>query len=131
MLTNSKDCSNDEKFGANPVNIVWNVVRGDTAIFGVDFTEADEVTPIDISAWTFIATAYNPQTKVSNQLTITKSTGYVEIKATPTITSTWGVGPGSKVAELRFDLQATTPTAIWTPIIGTISVIGDITGANL
>jgi hypothetical protein len=48
------------------------------------------------------------------------------------ITQRWGTGYKSIVAELSFDLSVqignnlANPT-IWTPVIGTISVLGDVT----
>jgi hypothetical protein len=46
------------------------------------------------------------------------------------ITKYWGTGFKSVVTELTFDLQVTIDgETIWTPLIGTISVIGDITGS--
>jgi hypothetical protein len=36
------------------------------------------------------------------------------------------------VAELTFDLQVVIENeTVWTPVIGTISVIGDVTGGSL
>jgi len=67
-------------------------------------------------------------------LTVTKpSPGTVTITAPASITKDWGQGRTSKVGELLFDLQVTINGSsdaldvIWTPLIGTISVIGDIT----
>jgi hypothetical protein len=56
----------------------------------------------------------------SNVLTIT---------APSDITVEWGSTYGSVVAELLFDLQVDTGTQIWTPIVGTISVVGDVGGS--
>jgi hypothetical protein len=115
-------------FGANPLNIKWNIVRGDTAVLRVDFTEADEVTAIDIEDWDFQATAYNPFNGLTDDLEVDIGEGFVQVVAPSDITESWGVGTG-KVADLKFDLQVTTDDgSIWTPVLGTISVTGDITG---
>jgi hypothetical protein len=130
-----------EKLGATPANIQWNVVRGDTATLKVEFFEDDEVTLYDTSGWTFEATSYDPLSDVLDLLTIESyEDGVIYIIAKGEITKNWG---GTKykpvVAELRFDLQATIPgdgvsggggdeVTQWTPVVGTICVIGDVSG---
>ena len=46
------------------------------------------------------------------------------------MTENWGTKYRSVVAELSFDLQAIVPdgstTITWTPVIGTICVLGDV-----
>jgi hypothetical protein len=50
--------------------------------------------------------------------------------APSSITELWGTGYKTIVTELTFDLQVTIDSdTVWTPLIGTISVIGDITGS--
>jgi hypothetical protein len=125
-----------EKIGASPANIQWCVVRGDTASIRVQFLENDEITYIDTTGWTYEATAYDPATDISYSLTVNDSPGYVDIIAPATMTDDWGTGNASVVAELSFDLQVTIPAegeddVIWSPVIGTISVLGDITGGSL
>lgn len=123
-----------EIFGADPVNIKWSVVRGDTSSITVSFLQDDEVTPYNISTWDFISTAYEKSTDLVDILTVTKpAPGTITITAPASITKDWGAGWGSKVGELMFDLQVTINGStdaldiVWTPLIGTISVIGDIT----
>lgn len=119
-------------FGADPANIKWNVVRGDTAILLVEFLEDDEETYRDISSWSFTATAYDPIADTSDELEIEEGSGSVTITAPAYITEGWGTGSNLRVADLKFDLQVITDDDItWTPVIGTISVMGDITGGNL
>ena len=123
-----------EKYGANPVNIQWNVVRGDTAKLSIEFLYNDEVTHFNTTGWTFAATAYSPVSDSTNTLTASMSSNILTITATPTQTATWGTGAGSVVAQLNFDVQATipgSPAYIWTPVVGTICVTGDITGGSL
>jgi hypothetical protein len=121
-------CQNVE-IGASPAKIKWNVVRGDTAKLLVEFLENDEETLIDISDWDFEATAYNPSTNLSDELEIEIVEGKVYIVAQDSITEQWGQDFGMRVAILNFDLQVRTEEDIvWTPIVGTISVIGDVTG---
>ena len=121
-----------QTFGADPATIKWNVVRGDTAILLVEFLEDDEETYRDISEWSFTATAYDPIADTTDELEVEDGDGYVTITAPAFITQGWGTGTGGRIAELKFDLEVVTEDDItWTPLIGTISVIGDITGGNL
>jgi hypothetical protein len=120
-----------EKFGATPANIQWTVVRGDTATFRVDFLENDEITYFDTSDWTYSATAYDRSSDVLDELEVESHDGYVIVKASPEVTANWGTSYRSVVAELAFDLQVTIDdngeSIIWSPVIGTICVLGDVT----
>ena len=116
-----------EQYGADPKNIQWNVVRGDTSSLRVEFWEDDEVTAIDISDWTFAATAYDTTDGISYTLSVTPANGYVDILATPEQTENWGTGFRTVVDELVFDLEVTTDNIVWTPVIGTVCVLGDVT----
>jgi hypothetical protein len=118
-------------FGADPINIKWDVVRGDTAKIRIEFLEEDEKTFINTTGWIFEATAFNPRTDFFDELDVVTYNGYVEVIAEPDITEFWGTGILSRVAELSFDLQVTIDGDVWTPVIGTISVLGDVTGARL
>jgi len=120
-----------EKFGATPANIQWTVVRGDTATFRVDFLENDEVTPFDTEDWTYKATAYDKSGDLLDELIVEEYEGYVIVKATADLTANWGSAYRSVVAELPFDLQVKivdgSDITIWSPVIGTICVLGDVT----
>ena len=121
-----------QKYGADPVSIQWKVVRGDTATLEVQFLENDETTPFDTDGWTFKATSYDPTGSVLDDLLVTSTTGSATITADSCLTENWGTAYKTVVAELPFDLQITIPAVtgdpiIWTPIIGTICVLGDIT----
>lgn len=123
-----------EKYGADPANVQWVVVRGDTAMLQVDFLELNE-TPYDTTGWTYAATAYNPLSAETHVLTVDEDDNIITITAPASLTEEWGTGSGSVVAELNFDLEVTIPEVgedtVWTPIIGTICVLGDITGGSL
>lgn len=127
-----------EKIGASPTNINWCVVRGDTAIIRIQFFESDESTGYDTDGWTYDATAYDPSTDISYTLTTEAESYYVDITAPASMTEDWGTSYANVVAELSFDLQVTIPPidiggddTIWTPVVGTITVLGDITRGNL
>lgn len=130
-----------EKLGASPANIQWTVVRGDTATLKVEFLEDDEVTKYDTTGWTFLATSYDPASDTLDTLTVESyEEGVVYIIAKATTTKNWGITKYKPVvAELKFDLQATIPgdgvsggggdeITKWTPVVGTICVLGDVSG---
>lgn len=118
--------------GSSPVNIKWNVVRGDTATLRIDFLEDDEVTAIDISGWDIEANAYDSKASLSYALDITVNNGWIVVTAESDVTVNWGTGIRYRVNELNFDVQVTlADDTVWTPVIGVISVIADVTGANL
>lgn len=122
-----------ESFGATPANIKWTVVRGDTAKLRVDFLENDEVTYYDNSDWTYTATAYDAIGDFLDDLPVTAGDGYIEISIPAETTSFWGTRYKNVVAELPFDLQVyieDTETT-WTPVIGTICVLADISPGGL
>ena len=123
-----------EKYGASPANIQWTVVRGDTATLLVEFLEDDEITPFDCDEWTFRATAYDPMGDVLDNLTVTVDDNEVTITALASITEDWGTGYNQVAAELRFDLEViieggsgANADTVWTPVIGTICVLSDMT----
>jgi hypothetical protein len=120
-----------EIFGADPVIIQWRVVRGDTGSLRVEFYEDNEVDYYDTTGWIFRATAYDQSGDILDALDCEPGEGFVDIKAYPSVTKNWGLKYLRTVAELPFDVQVTIPELIedtvWTPVIGTIHVLGDIT----
>ena len=124
-----------EQVGADPINIQWKVVRGDTATLKIEFLENDEVTYIDTTGWTYSSSSYDSSGDVLDELTVDSYPGYAIITAPASLTSFWGIGYRSIVAELPFDLQVTITEdeneTIWTPVLGTITVLSDITPSGL
>ena len=119
-----------EIFGADPARIKWQVVRGDTSPLRIEFLEDDETTYFNTSDWIFEATSYDPQSDALDILETTPGNGYVDILVPSSITELWGKGYKSVVTELTFDLQVVIDNeTTWTPVIGTITVLGDITGS--
>jgi hypothetical protein len=118
--------------GADPAIVQWTLVRGDTAPLLIEFYQPDETTFYDTSDWEFAATSYDYKGDVLDELEVVAGDGYVNIVAPASITQFWGTGYKSVVAELAFDLQVTIDNeTIWTPVIGTIKVLGDVTGGSL
>jgi len=127
-----------EKFGATPANIRWSVVRGDSANLKIEFFEDDEVTKYDTSDWTYVSTSYDPNGQVLDDLPVFSGVGYAEIQVPASITANWGTSYRSVVAELSFDLEVIIAAGsgegedtTWTPVIGTICVLGDVSGTSL
>jgi hypothetical protein len=121
-----------EIFGADPANIIWQVVRGDTSKIRIEFLEDDEVTYYDTTNWQYAATSYDFRGDVLDELSVTPYPGYVDIVASSEITQFWGTGYRAAVADLAFDLQVTIDSeTIWTPVVGAIRVLADVTGGSL
>lgn len=118
--------------GQEPINITWNVVRGDTASIRIDFLEENETTAIDISDWEIVSSAYDPRTTFFDELEVAVYSGYIIVTAPAEITENWGTGIRARVNELSFDVEVTLEDeTIWTAVRGFISVIGDVTGGSL
>jgi hypothetical protein len=115
-----------EIFGSDPANINWQIVRGDTSTIKVEFLDNDEIAYYDTTDWTYSASAYDRKTDIIDELEIEEHDGYVIITAPAEITSFWGSTYGGKVAELQFDLEVIIDDTTWTPVLGTISVLGDV-----
>lgn len=115
-----------ENFGADPAFVQWKVVRGDTARIRIEFYQPDAITKYNISSWTFVSSVYDLKNGGFDTLTVTAGTGYVDITAPASLTKTWGIGQNSIVTEMSFDLQVTINSEIWTPVIGKITVLADV-----
>ena len=124
-----------EKHGASPASIQWTVVRGDSATLRVEFFEDDESTYFDTTNWEFLATAYDASGDFLDDLPVVEDDGFIDIKVPADTTENWGLNYKTVVAELPFDLQVTitegTEVTTWTPVIGTICVLGDVTPGGL
>ena len=121
-----------EVLGADPANIKWTIVRGDSASLRIEFFEEDGVTKSDIEGWTALSSTYDYRGDVIDNLETEVGDGYIDIFVTPETSRLWGAGYRPIAADLGFDLQITTTDGtIWTPVIGSISVIADISGSIL
>jgi len=120
-----------EIFGAEPANYQWVIVRGDTGVLKIQFLEDDEVTAYNTDGWIFTSSVYDEKGNEIVELDTVSGDGYVEITATPDVTEDWGTGFRGTVAELSFDLQVEIDDIVWTPIIGSIKVLADVTGGSL
>jgi hypothetical protein len=116
-------------FGADPARVKWTIVRGDTSSIRVDFLDDDELTPFNTDNWSYVASAYDARNNSVDELSVESGDGYVIISIDPDTSANWGSGYSSTVAELSFDLEVSMDEIIWTPLIGTISVMADISGS--
>jgi hypothetical protein len=116
-----------DSFGSDPAFVQWKIVRGDTARIRIEFYQPDGVTYYDISSWSFNSTAYNIKDGGFTTLTVTAGSGYVDITAPASTTTTWGSGQSSIATEMSFDLQVIVDGDTWTPVVGKITVISDVT----
>ena len=122
-----------ESFGATPANIKWTIIRGDNAKLRVDFLENDETTFYNTSGWTYTATAYDPANDIYDELVVIPGSGYAEISAPYDITANWGTAYKGVISELAFDLQVyiKETDTVWTPVVGTICVLADVSVGGL
>jgi hypothetical protein len=118
-----------EFFGSDPARVTWKIVRGDTSSIKVSFLQDNETTPYSTVGWDFVSIAYDPKTDTEYELETSFASNVLTITAPSDVTVEWGSTYGSVIAELLFDLQVDTGTQIWTPIVGTISVVGDVGGS--
>jgi hypothetical protein len=119
------------QLGSRPAFIKWEVVRGDTATLKVEFYEENQKNFYNTENWSYSCTAYDQRKEEFYNLQVEEDDGFVVITALPSITSLWGDGINNLVAKLDFDLEVIMDDGIiWTPIIGVISVIGDVTGRD-
>jgi hypothetical protein len=130
MTTPCTDCPPDF-FGADPYTPKWQIVRGDSAQLRIEFFNDDETTPFDTSTWDYTSSVYDTKGKTLHLLDVEPGNGYATLIVTPELSATWGTGYKGVSTELVFDLQVTIGTDIWTPVIGTITVLSDVTGVNL
>jgi hypothetical protein len=114
--------SNIYDLGSIPPQIVWTVVRGDTASFRVFVTD-DAKLPLLISEWTLKADI--------------KRAGTLVVSLTPEQKETDGEGEftvsllDSESEELEtgdvFDIQLSNDTYVWTVAQGSMKIIEDVT----
>lgn len=116
----------DAYAGEQPAKIVWNVVRGDDSSIEITLLD-DNGTALNTSGWTYSSKASN--SGILHTLTVTSAQNVVTVKAPSATTALWGAGAVTNpAAQLPFDLQVTKGDGTkWTPVIGRIVVIPDIT----
>lgn len=125
-------CCPEDIVGASPSKVKWQMVRGDSSSITVLFYENDEKTFLDVSQWTYLSTAYDATNQEFYPLDTDVVEGGVTISVPPEVSSLWGTDGSNRVSELSFDLEITGDDGtVWTPVIGTISVLADFSGGTL
>lgn len=110
--------------GSEPPQLLWTVVRGDTASFRVYVTD-DNKEPMNLESWILAADFYRP------------STSTTVVQTTPQITEDDSLGSftvslGASQSEVLqsgdiFDIQISNDETVWTVGMGTMSIIEDVT----
>jgi hypothetical protein len=120
--------------GSKPPEVVWTVVKGDTAAFRV-YVQDDAAVPLVISDWTIDMEIKRP----NNSADLGKITDDAELvtELYPVATSADGDGeftvflnsPNSSLLETGdiFDIELTDGFRVWTVGQGSITVIEDVT----
>jgi hypothetical protein len=133
MATYRGQGSDSYSIGAAPPEVMWTLVRGDTAAFRVYVTDEDRV-PLNIDNWDIamdiarrtvnantgavtypVIVSLNPEATLSDddgEFTVSLSAGQSENLNTGDI----------------FDIQLSDATRTWTVCKGTITVVEDVTG---
>ena len=113
------------------------IYTGEAYTFPFAFTDSVG-NAINTTGWTYTSTVYNPDGEILDILDVTGASGLVTVTAPASVTENWGTGYRSVVSELQFDVQVTIPSddvgdedTIWTPVIGYISVLGDVSSGGL
>lgn len=120
--------------GNTPPEVVWTVVRGDTASFKVYVTD-DAKQPLTIADWSISMKVKRPTDPVN--------AGIITDAATTILTLTPEADPDDALGEFTvslaalqslilqtgdiFDIQLTDPTRVWTVAQGRMAIIEDVT----
>lgn len=135
MATFRGQSQNSYSVGATPPNVVWTVVRGDTAAFRVYVTD-DNKDPLVIEDWTIAMEIKRPNTKPGEFTDDAEL--IVEIEPVPTELD----GPGEFTVSLAaiesvlletgdiFDIELSDESRVWTVARGTMNIIEDVTNSE-
>jgi hypothetical protein len=124
MATYRGQGTDSYNIGAAPPNVVWTVVRGDTAAFRVYVTDEDRV-PLTISEWNIGMDIVRPPSTLIVSLTpeVTLNDDDGEF----TVSLSAGESEDLETGDI-FDIQLSDATRVWTVCKGTITVVEDVTG---
>jgi hypothetical protein len=121
--------------GSTPPNVVWTVVRGDTAAFRVYVTD-DNKDPLIISEWIIDMEIKRPNTKPGD------FTDDAELVTTLAPAPATGDGIGEFTVSLSsgqstlletgdiFDIELSDESRVWTVARGTMNIIEDVTNSE-
>jgi hypothetical protein len=112
--------------GAAPPNVLWTLVRGDTAAFRVYVTDENR-NPLTIDDWTISMDIVRPPStlivSLSPEATLDDDAGEF------TVSLSAGESDDLETGDI-FDIQLSDNTRTWTICKGTVTVIEDVTSAE-
>jgi hypothetical protein len=135
MATFRDQALSSYSIGSTPPNVVWTVVRGDTAAFKVYVTD-DNKDPLVIPDWTIDMEIKRPNTKPGDftdnaelvtSLAPAPAAGDVAGEFTVSLTSIQ-----STILETGdiFDIELSDESRVWTVARGTMNIIEDVTNSE-
>jgi hypothetical protein len=135
MATLRSSQQNSYSVGLTPPNVLWTVVRGDTASFRVYVTD-DNKDPLNIPDWTIAMEIKRPNTKPGD---FTDNAELI-VELEPVQTEADGAGEftvsitanESVLLETGdiFDIELSDDSRVWTVARGTMSIIEDVTNSE-
>ena len=133
MATYRGQGSDSYSIGAAPPEVIWTLVRGDTAAFRVYVTDEDRV-PLNIDNWDIAmdiarrtvnantgAVTYPVIVSLNPEATLNDDDGEF------TVSLSAGESENLNTGDI-FDIQLSDATRTWTVCKGTITVVEDVTG---
>ena len=133
MATYRGQGSDSYSIGAAPPEVMWTLVRGDTAAFRVYVTDEDRA-PLDIDEWDIAmdiarrtvnantgAVTYPVIVSLNPEATLNDDDGEF------TVSLSAGESENLNTGDI-FDIQLSDATRTWTVCKGTITVVEDVTG---
>jgi hypothetical protein len=114
--------------GSAPPNVLWTLVRGDTAAFRVYVTDENR-NPLTIDDWTISMDIVRPTTNNSLIVSLSPEATLDDSAGEFTVSLTSGESEDLETGDI-FDIQLSDNTRTWTICKGTVTVIEDVTSAE-
>lgn len=135
MATFRDQSQSSYSVGNTPPNVVWTVVRGDTASFRVYVTD-DNKDPLVIGDWTIDMEIKRPNTKPGDftddaELIVTLVPAPTETDAAGefTVSLTANESTLLETGDI-FDIELSDESRVWTVARGTMNIIEDVTNSE-
>lgn len=135
MATFRDQSQSSYSVGNTPPNVVWTVVRGDTASFRVYVTD-DNKDPLTIADWTIDMEIKRPNTKPGDftddaELIVTLAPAPTETDAAGefTVSLTANESTLLETGDI-FDIELSDESRVWTVARGTMNIIEDVTNSE-
>ena len=114
--------------GSAPPNVIWTLVRGDTAAFRVYVTDENR-NPLTISEWTVSMDIVRPTSNNSLIVSLSPEATLDDSAGEFTVSLSSGESEDLETGDI-FDIQLSDEIRTWTICKGTITVIEDVTAAE-